>query len=231
VTPSGPLEGVLLDMDGTLVDTEPYWITAELDLVARHGGSWTYEQALGLVGQDLMFSADRLHHEGGVPLAPQAIVEALLDSVLDQVRREIPWRPGARELVADLQREQVPTALVTMSWRSLADAVLAGLPGVGLDAVVTGDMVARGKPHPEPYLTGADRLGVDPTRCVAIEDSPAGAASAEAAGCLVVVVPNHVDVPDGPRRVFLPSLAGVDGARLGALLDRQVDRVEVARDV
>jgi HAD superfamily hydrolase (TIGR01509 family) len=214
--PGSPLEGVLLDMDGTLVDTEPYWIAAELELVERHGGSWSHEQALSLVGQDLLHSAHRLHHEAGVPLAPRAIVDALLVSVVDQVRREIPWRPGARELVADLRRERIPTALVTMSWVSLADAVLAALPG-GLDAVVTGDVVTRGKPHPEPYLTAAARLGVDPTRCVAVEDSPAGAASAEAAGCLVLVVPNHVEVMDGPQRVFLPTLAGVDGTVLASL--------------
>jgi HAD superfamily hydrolase (TIGR01509 family) len=212
-----PLEGVLLDMDGTLVDTEPYWIAAELDLVERHGGSWTHEQALGLVGQDLMFSAEVLRREAGVPLAPRAIVDALLETVVARVRREIPWRPGARELVAELGRARIPTALVTMSWSSLAEAVLAGLPGPGLDTVVTGDMVVRGKPHPEPYLTAAARLEADPVRCVAIEDSPAGAASAEAAGCLVVVVPHHVEVEDGPRRVFLPSLAGVDSRALAAL--------------
>jgi HAD superfamily hydrolase (TIGR01509 family) len=215
-----PLEGVLLDMDGTLVDTEPYWIEAELELVERHGGSWTQEQALGLVGQDLMFSAQVLREQAGVPLPPRAIVDGLLETVVARVRREVPWRPGARELVSELQRERVPTALVTMSWAVLADAVLAGLPGGGLDAAVTGDMVANGKPHPEPYFTGAARLGVDVTRCVAIEDSPAGAASAEAACCLVVVVPNHVEVESGPRRVFLPSLAGVDGASLSALFSR-----------
>jgi beta-phosphoglucomutase-like phosphatase (HAD superfamily) len=104
-----------------------------------------------------------------------------------------------------------------MSWRSLADTVLEALPAT-LDTVVTGDMVERGKPHPEPYLTAAARLGVDPQRCVAIEDSPAGAASAEAAGCLVVVVPNHVEVEAGPRRVFLPTLADVDSLTLAALL-------------
>jgi HAD superfamily hydrolase (TIGR01509 family) len=207
---------VLWDMDGTLVDTEPYWIAAELELVERHGGSWTQEQALRLVGQDLLYSAEVLHRQAGVPLAPRAIVDALLESVVEQVRREIPWRPGARELVADLRRERVPTALVTMSWVSLADAVVTALPG-GLDVVVTGDVVTRGKPHPEPYLTAAERLGVDPARCVAIEDSPAGAASAEAAGCLVVVVPNHVEVEEGPQRVFLPTLAGVDASALASL--------------
>ena len=86
-------------------------------------------------------------------------------------------------------------------------------------ALVVGDEVSRGKPHPEPYLRGAELLGVAPERTVAIEDSPTGAASAEAAGCRVLVVPHHVDVPDGPRRVRRDTLAGLTPADLGALLD------------
>ena len=83
--------------------------------------------------------------------------------------------------------------------------------------VVTGEQVERGKPHPEPYLTAAAALGVPPEECVAIEDSNTGAKSAEAAGCLVLVVENHVPVLDGPRRVFRDTLAGLTAADLAAL--------------
>ena len=203
------LAGVLLDMDGTLVDTEPLWFAAERALVAEHGGSWSDEQALSMVGSDLTTCGRRLREEGGVPLEPPAIVDFLMDYVVTRTRRDVPWCPGARDLLADLCRHEVPLALVTMSWRPLADAVLEALPAGTLDAVVTGDSVSRGKPFPDPYLLGAELLDVDPTCCVAIEDSSPGAAAAEAAGCLVVVVPHHVDVAGGERRVVVPTLEGV----------------------
>jgi HAD superfamily hydrolase (TIGR01509 family) len=205
----GDLAGVLLDMDGTLVDTEPFWFEAEKALVAEHGGTWSDEQALSMVGSDLLTCAHRLRDEGGVTTGPHEIVDRLVAHVIERTRQEVPWRPGARELLADLRRHGVPTALVTMSLRPLVDALVADLPADTFDAVVTGDAVTHGKPHPEPYLTAAGLLGVDAAGCVAIEDSVTGAASAEAAGCLVLVVPHHVPVEDGPRRLVVPGLEGV----------------------
>lgn len=92
--------------------------------------------------------------------------------------------------------------------------ILAKLPASTFAVVVTGDAVSRGKPHPEPYLRAAARLGVDPTDCLAIEDSGPGASSGVAAGCAVLVVPHHVDVPPGARRMFVDSLVGLDIARV-----------------
>ena len=146
------------------------------------------------------------------------IVEHLLDGVVARVRQEIPWRPGARELLSELNDASVPCALVTMSYQRLVAPVLEQLSGVGFSAVVTGDSVSRGKPHPEPYLRAAELLGVNAQRCVAIEDSDTGATSAVAAGCTVLCVPNHVPVPPGERRVMRSSLVGVDPRSLGTLL-------------
>jgi beta-phosphoglucomutase-like phosphatase (HAD superfamily) len=95
--------------------------------------------------------------------------------------------------------------------------ILAHLPPETFRVVVTGEQVSRGKPHPEPYLTAAAALGVRPEECVAIEDSNTGAKSAEAAGCLVLVVENHVPVLDGPRRVFRTTLKGLSAADLAEL--------------
>ncbi len=212
-TPSWPA-AVLWDMDGTLVDTEPYWIEAEYALVAAHGGTWSREDALQLVGNDLIESGRYIREHAGVDLEPEVIVEELLDRVVAAVQREVPWRPGARELLAGLRAAGVPCALVTMSYRRFVAPVVAVLPEGTFDVVVTGDAVANGKPHPEPYETAAALLGVAPADCVAIEDSSTGARSAEAAGCLVVVVPNHVPVPPGERRRFLPSLEKADAATL-----------------
>ncbi len=135
------------------------------------------------------------------------------------MRGAVPWRPGARELLAALREAGVPTALVTMSYRRFVEPVLEQLPAGSFDAVVTGDEVERGKPHPDPYLRAAALLGVPPADCVALEDSPTGAASAEAAGCRVLVVPHHVPVPAGERRAFAPTLSDLGVADLVALAD------------
>ena len=208
---------VLWDMDGTLVDTEPSWMAAEYALVAEHGGSWSEEQARALVGNALPTSAEFLRRDGGVDLPLEVIVEQLTDRVVADVRRTVPWRPGARELLRSLRAAGVPCALVTMSYTSLADAVVSALEPGAFAAVVTGDAVRNGKPHPEPYLTAAALLGVAPQECVAIEDSRTGAASAQAAGCAVVAVPHVVPVPPGPGMVVLDTLEGLSPAGLARL--------------
>lgn len=202
-------KAVLWDMDGTLVETEPYWVAAEYRMAERHGGSWSDEHALELVGNDLIDSGRYIAEHMGIDLEPARIVEELLDDVVGQIAREVPWRPGARELLGDLNAAGVPCALVTMSYRSFVAPVLAALPPAAFTTVVTGDGVSHGKPHPEPYLKAARNLGVAPADCLAIEDSNTGARSAEAAGCTVLVVPNHVPVLPGERRVFAESLLDV----------------------
>lgn len=200
---------VLWDMDGTLVDTEPCWTVAELALAERYGGTWSAEQSLEVVGFDLLDAARHMRARMGIDLAPQRIVEEMLDSVIAQVELAVPWRPGARELLASLGEAGVPCALVTMSWTRFVEPILAQLPEGSFAAVVTGDTVDRGKPHPEPYLTAARRLDVLAAECLAIEDSDTGATSAAAAGCTVLCAPLHVSVPPGPGRVFVEGLSGL----------------------
>ncbi len=146
------------------------------------------------------------------------IVEQLLDRVVARVEERVPWRPGAVELLAELRRHRMRCALVTMSYRRFVAPVLAGLPERTFEVVVTGDGVSRGKPHPEPYATAAALLGLDPSETLAIEDSNTGARSAEEAGCTVLVVPNHVPVLPGERRIFADSLDKVTRSTLPRLL-------------
>lgn len=200
---------VFWDMDGTLVDTEPYWISAEHGLVEEFGGTWSEDYAHQLVGNDLMVSATFIRDHAPVDLEPVQIVEALLLRVVEQVREHVPWRPGARELLEDLQQWGVPSALVTMSWRSLADAVVGALPAGTFAAVITGDEVEHGKPHPEPYLAAARALGVGVGDCVALEDSPTGVRSAAQAGVPTIAVPHVVAVPLIRGSVQVPSLSGL----------------------
>lgn len=207
-------------MDGTLVDTEPYWIAAERDLVAEAGGHWSDELAAQLIGQDLTVSAEFIRASSPVTLAPQAIVASLLDRVVEAVGDHIPWRPGARELLLAARRAELPAALVTMSWARLADPIVAALPEGTFAVVATGDVVARGKPHPEPYLHAARALGVDPGDCLAIEDSPTGVASATSAGVPTLAVRHIVAIPPTPGALLLDTLEGIDVADLGALRSR-----------
>jgi len=218
------LQAVLFDMDGTIVDTEPYWIAAEYRLVESFGGTWSDEHAHALVGNALLASAEYLREHGGVPLQPEEIVERLLDEVVRATRDAVPWRPGAVALLAELGRRGVPCALVTMSYGRLARVVLDQLPAETFGALVTGDQVADGKPHPEAYLTAAARLGVDPLHCVAIEDSPTGIASAEAAGCTVVAVPHNVPIEPAPGRHLIGSLQDLTPDTLDAMIAGRIQQ-------
>jgi HAD superfamily hydrolase (TIGR01509 family) len=207
---------VLWDLDGTLVDTEPSWMAAEYALAERHGASWTHEDALALVGNDLRTSG-RLIVEGmGLALSVDEVVDELVTAVVTAIQRELVVRPGARDLLTELHGAGVPCGLVTMSYRPIAEAVVNALGGDVFAAVVTGDSVEHGKPHPEPYLTAAAMLGVAPADCTAIEDSPPGAASAHAAGCRVIVVPNMVEVDARPEWTVLTTLVGLSAHDLTA---------------
>ncbi len=206
---------VLWDMDGTIVDTEPYWIECEYELVNEFGGHWDQDKAHSMVGNDLRTSAAILRDQGGVDMPIDDIVNRLLDGVISRVQRKVPWRPGARDTLIALRKAGIPCALVTMSWTRFADAVVKTLPPGTFDVVITGDEVTHGKPHPEPYLTAASRLGVRAKDCVAIEDSPTGVASAVAAGCRTFAIPNVVDVPNGRGYTVVRSLRELDGSELG----------------
>jgi HAD superfamily hydrolase (TIGR01509 family) len=199
------LQAVLWDMDGTLVDTEPFWMAAQHELALNHGVNWTNDDARSTVGQAMDVSAGLLQ-DCGVDLSVDEIINDLLNRVVARLKNGIPWLPGAERILAELAAAHIPCALVTMAHSPVATRVASSAPIGTFHAIVAGDNVARGKPHPAPYLAAAELLGVEPTQCVAVEDSVNGTTSAQAAGMQVVVVPGVIPPPAAAGRHFVPSL-------------------------
>ena len=205
-------------MDGLLIDSEPLWLEAETAIMARLGASWSEEDQAQLLGGSLERSVRYLLSKATRAAAPELIGEWLMSDIIERVRRDgVPVQPGARELLAAVKKAGLPHALVTSSERSFMDAVLAST-GMRFDVLVCAEDVTATKPDPEPYLLAAKLVGVDPGDCFALEDSPNGVASAEAAGCRVFAVPSLVPIPPAPGRTVVRSLldltAGADGIRL-----------------
>jgi HAD superfamily hydrolase (TIGR01509 family) len=199
---------VLWDMDGTLVDTEPFWMAAETPLVESFGGSWSHEQALSLVGLGLEDSA-RIFQDAGVRMSVRDIIDRLTDDVMNTLAVEgVPFRPGAREMLAALRAAGVRTALVTMSMRRMATTIVDLIDFDAFDLVVAGDDVSRPKPFPDPYLQACEALGVDVRDTVALEDSPNGLRSAVASGASVIGIPHMVSLAGTGAHVLWPTLEG-----------------------
>ncbi|MDQ1546223.1 MAG: hypothetical protein QOH69_1127 [Actinomycetota bacterium] len=195
-------------MDGTIIDTEPFWVDAETDLITSFGGTWSFDEAIQLAGQGLWHSA-RVLQSRGVKLTEMEIIDSLTATVAERIRSGgLPWRPGARELLLELRAADVRTALVTMSIGTLAHLVVDAIDFDAFDYVVAGDDVEHSKPHPAAYLRAAELLGVAPSDCVAIEDSPPGVASALAAGAAAIGVPLNLPLIDDGTFAVWPTLSG-----------------------
>jgi HAD superfamily hydrolase (TIGR01509 family) len=202
---------VLFDMDGTLVDSEGLYTVALTELAAEYGGRLSAAARLATVGVGTLDSMTIVHADIGQPWRDPAVSAARLeDRVMELFAGGLRWRPGARELVLQVRAAGIPTALVTSTVRRLVTVALPTLGPENFDAVVCGDDVAATKPDPAPYLTAARLLGVPAAACVAVEDSPAGVASARAAGMPVVAVPQEVPVPPADGVHHVSSLTDVD---------------------
>jgi HAD superfamily hydrolase (TIGR01509 family) len=212
------LQAVLFDMDGLLVDTEPQWFAAESATVAQLGGVWGKQQQVDLLGSNLPVAARYMIDYTGTHHDVPTVMQMLLDNMTARLTSDITFQPGAFELLDELSAAGIPLALVTSSVRVHVEVVLAQLPSDPFFHQVTADDVANLKPHPEPYLTALDLLGVTAGGVVVLEDSPAGVCAAEAAGCHVVAVPSVVPIESAPRRHVVDSLSSIDVAVLEELV-------------
>lgn len=199
---------VLWDMDGTIVDTESHWIAAADEIARAHGIEVGPDAFAALVGTSLTDGAELMRGWGvEAPLAE--LVERHIDLAMrNTAAAGLRWRPGAVELLAALRADGIPLALVTMSYRRYADAVIEALPAGTFDVIITGDAVAHGKPSPDAYLRAAELLQVDVRDCVAVEDSLIGLTAARAAGAHVLGIPHHVAIPERAADAIWPTLSG-----------------------
>lgn len=201
---------LLWDFDGTLVDSEDSWFAAEVRLMAEWGLSWSHEQAEMMVGNALVESArvmlDYAGREGDVEFYAHVLNTYALE---DMMERGTPMRPGAAELITEARAAGIRCALVSATFTPVLEAVTTHFPDGWFDVVIGGDQVVNGKPHPEPYLTAAARLGVDHRHCVAFEDSLPGTGSALAAGIVTIGVPFKQQLTPRPGLVLRDTLAGL----------------------
>jgi HAD superfamily hydrolase (TIGR01509 family) len=212
---------VLWDLDGTLIDSEKVWDVSLADTARWLGGELSPDARAAVVGAELGTASRVLIEEAGIEPTPARLGETceyLVARTAALFADGVQWRPGAREALDAVEAAGIPMALVTNSQRVLTEMALEVIGRHRFGAVVCGDEVTRGKPAPEPYLRGAEMLDVPVTGCVAVEDSPTGALSAERAGAAVLVVPCDMPVPRGPRRTHRDDLVGLTAADLAEAL-------------
>lgn len=186
---------ILFDHDGTLVDTEPVWAAAKVALAADFGGTWTEQDTLDCLGLSMQFTLNRLR-ERGVNLPDEEINDLLVAKVHETLAQQpVEFLPGIERFLSEVREAQIPAAIVTNATTSVARRTANAAPEGTFSVIIGNDETTHPKPDPQPYLLAAERLGVDPTQCVAIEDSPSGVRSATAAGMRVIVVPGELEVP------------------------------------
>jgi HAD superfamily hydrolase (TIGR01509 family) len=207
------IEAVVFDLDGLLLDSEQVWDAAREQFVRERGGRWHERAQRDMMGMSSQEWSRYVHDELGVPDPPEEISAEVVRRLVRLYREHLPLLPGAHEAVERLA-QRWPLGLASSSNRELIDLALelGGLASY-FQATVSSEEVGRGKPAPDVYLEAARRLGVDPSRTAAIEDSHNGIRAAKAAGMRVVAIPNHHFPPDedalAQADVVLDSLAGL----------------------
>jgi HAD superfamily hydrolase (TIGR01509 family) len=205
------IEAVVFDLDGVLVDSEEAWDEARRQLAEERGGRWTEQAQKDMMGMSSTEWSRYMHDAIGVPEAPEEISAEVVRRLEQLYRERLPLVPGAVEAVERITAHW-PLAIASSSNRPLIDLALE-LSGLApyFPVTVSSEEVARGKPAPDVYLEAARRLGRDPARCAAIEDSENGIRSAAAAGLRVIGIPNRAFPPSpealGLAHVVIPSLA------------------------
>ncbi|MFL6115925.1 MAG: HAD family hydrolase [Catenulispora sp.] len=222
MTRPAPPAAVLCDMDGLLIDSEPTWFQAEVDMLAGYGFALSAEHYPHVLGKPLEVSTDYLLNVTGHPVSAAQFADGIERAMIARLADGVPMMPGAKELLAAVEAAGIPLALVSASSRRIVEACLPTIGHDHFQVTVSGDDVEHGKPSPDPYLKAAALLGVDPRECAVLEDSPTGTLAGYSAGCRVVAVPHAAPVEPRERVTIVDSLRRVDLAFLRRLFEDEL---------
>ncbi|MFO0670940.1 MAG: hexitol phosphatase HxpB [Polyangiaceae bacterium] len=212
------IEAIIFDMDGVLVDSEPLWRKAEVRVFGEAGLRLTEDDCKTTMGLRLD-EVVRTRLPGLAAGARAAVEVAIMDGVIDLVRRTGEAKPGATQAVTAAVARGLPVGLASSSPLRLIEATLERIGLAGAFRVVhSAEHEPYGKPHPAVYITAAERLGARPEACLAIEDSLRGLISAKAASMRCLLVPEEPDPRHALADLVLPSLDDLDDAAWSRLL-------------
>ena len=212
-----PFQAVIFDMDGTILDTESVFRTIVFEVCTELGFEMTDAVHMSMVGGSHENTSRLLIESYGVTFPYTLFDERCRVIMRERSHAGVPVKRGAREFISELRERGIPTAVATSSRNPHATHHLgaAGLLDL-FETVVTRDDVVNPKPHPEPYLTAARRLGIDPLKCLALEDSHSGVRAAHAAGMQTVMVPDLVHPSEEIRALGIAVMESLDHVRLAA---------------
>ena len=189
------MSAIFFDMDGTLVDSEPLWLAAEIEVMKDVGIIWTAEDQLACLGGPRA-KTERIMQEKSGFIKPDGYFGDALDDLMEKkLTTELKLIPGALDLISECKSNGLKCALVTASGSRLMNVVLKHFPSNTFDSVISGDDVSKSKPDPEPYLMAASKLSVDIEKSVVLEDSVTGVTSGLASGAQVIGIPHLVNLP------------------------------------
>jgi HAD superfamily hydrolase (TIGR01509 family) len=208
------MSAILFDMDGTLIDSEPLWLEAEIEIMKELGCNWDQQDHINCLGGPIDKTENYMQDRSN-NIKPFGYFTKKLDDVMEQkLSTKLDLIPNALEIINECKRFELKIALVTASSGRLMRAVLKRFPVGIFDTVVSYDDVERSKPDPEPYLLAAKTLGVDITNCVVLEDSLTGVQSGLSAGAQVIGIPHLVKMPSNPNLRVVESLSEINMDRL-----------------
>ena len=208
------MSAILFDMDGTLIDSEPLWLEAEIEIMEELGCNWDQQDQINCLGGPIDKTENYMQDRSN-NIKPFGYFTKKLDDVMEQkLSTKLDLIPNALEIINECKRSELKIALVTASSGRLMRAVLKRFPVGIFDTVVSYDDVERSKPDPEPYLLAAKTLGVDITNCVVLEDSLTGVQSGLSAGAQVIGIPHLVKMPSNPNLRVVESLSEINMDRL-----------------
>ena len=189
------MSAILFDMDGTLVDSEPLWLQAEVEIMAQVGCVWTAQDQIDCLGGPRAKTEKMMQDKCGNSKPDGYFGEQLDKLMVKKLESDLELIPNALELLNECRNSGLKIGLVTASGSQLMNSVLKRLPRELFDVVVSGDDVKNSKPAPDPYLLAAEKIGVEIKHCLVIEDSITGVTSGLSSGAQVIGIPHLVNLP------------------------------------